>query len=1436
MLPRSSLAQGNTKSPRTTAGGLPQPGLQRRSFAPPPSSTNQSYLAEATDSTASRRRAESVGSDTSGSSGSGYSSNTFQSGGQISSNGNNNNNSVLASPLSYRSPQPRRTSVSRPGMSPENNGPFGSPSNTRAANAAYPSLSPVSTAASAQSMHGSNSPTIPADSPMVARTVRSPAGGTGVTRLTKPPQQQGFQRPTPTAGAGAGARQIATGSTSQQSALGASNLAHPQTQIPASLDNVEIGDRVAVEGIELDTPTGKNDGSVAGVQYFSCRPNCGIFVLAAKIVKTELVLPLTSAAQVHLADDSLRTPPPTQPTTVPTLQPQSRPQPEQKLTRVAPQLAQNHAAQAAARITAGSRASKYLNVTAVQLKQRNGVPQPANTRQPGVTAPLPTNELSNSPNPNRTLPSGSSATASNPQTTSPTPVAPMARTGPVTRLSQTNKTTLTGPSKLGARTRGGSITSPTATNGARPRTSPTPGRLMNSPPRRLSSRASDTAETSSTISSPNLLDQATLVQMTDAQNREGDLAVQVQQLQLEIGVAVAENNLLKTEMNQTKSQLEVTRLLEKRDLSYEERAFLSKSLGRGGIEEKLAQELEDLHAMGAVWEKEKANKDQEIKALTDKMTQAWIDAAKTQKERTSLVQEKADLERRLKDLQDHGIYLESSDSQAALTSEAKIESLQKDLEQADERIEFLEKRLEEVEGRMVSDQEEVRKTTDEAMASNQAAFQAQLGRLEQERDALQERLDDLDEVLRVTTEAMKAKLELANKDATESKNQLLDFQMKQEEELEEQRRKDSESEDRLMKSEADLRESQALLAKSERLVKSFEEKAKEHQTSLQKKEQEIADLKLELEDLSGMVQSEEVDRMRKVWENEKKRLEEAALDDEELILNLREDIHSLETNNEDLLTKIATLEDELAASRSAKSSAEAEVARLLKASTEAQERFAHERSVLETKIQESESSLEGHIAWRREKMDSLEAIISSVDEWKTRCDTMQSELIQKTALIEDANLKATEASMARKDLEDRISQSKVEYEARIESIQSTHVEETTKLQTKLSELESALAISAASQSQTNAGESAKGSSELEEEVTSLKQVVSELTRENVTVANVNKKLMLEHDNLMEAHKHVETECLKLMDEVERLHAESLASENLEDDPEDTEDDGTQVDAMENTEPKAAPVSQNSSASQPNQDKQGIVTQSQSVIRLEGLLKEKQTLLDRLTQTHATEMRDLRQRYVELDRTKAYEVSVLNKELTELESLIESKIFHEADLEEEVQRKQKQIERLQQDIADLRRQLAQATTAPMGGHGHGFGPGHSVSTNGSFSTAYMTPSRSKSSSIVSSTSSQRNSPRAPTKQQMQQLQQQQPHHDDEPLFCEICEEEGHDIITCNAVFGKNGRKMDRSSISTVDPSETEDDGRPYCENCEEFGLHYTDECPNESMTYGSYLYT
>ena len=44
-------------------------------------------------------------------------------------------------------------------------------------------------------------------------------------------------------------------------------------------------------GVELDEPSGKNDGSVAGARYFYCEMNYGIFAPVSKVKRCVSVFP-----------------------------------------------------------------------------------------------------------------------------------------------------------------------------------------------------------------------------------------------------------------------------------------------------------------------------------------------------------------------------------------------------------------------------------------------------------------------------------------------------------------------------------------------------------------------------------------------------------------------------------------------------------------------------------------------------------------------------------------------------------------------------------------------------------------------------------------------------------------------------------------------------------------------------------------------------------------------------------------------------------------------------------------------------------------------------------------------------------------------------------------------------------------------------------------
>ncbi|GAA5802718.1 hypothetical protein HPULCUR_008192 [Helicostylum pulchrum] len=229
-----------------------------------------------------------------------------------------------------------------------------------------------------------------------------------------------------------------------------------------------------------------------------------------------------------------------------------------------------------------------------------------------------------------------------------------------------------------------------------------------------------------------------------------------------------------------------------------------------------------------------------------------------------------------------------------------------------------------------------------------------------------------------------------------------------------------------------------------------------------------------------------------------------------------------------------------------------------------------------------------------------------------------------------------------------------------------------------------------------------------------------------TLKTENKKLSKGHAKLEEVHKQTEMECLKLMEEVEKLHGQV------------TQDDATKMILS------------------------GDMSQDEKIA---SILQQNQKKFEKILVEHATELRKMKEKGEHTEKEQKRQIGMLNRDISELESLIESKIFKEADLEEALEKERKQVKKLLLEVQDAKedRQVYSPTTTTT--------------------TTPATPPQKKSETSTS--------------------------------YCEICEISGHDLISCKAV--------------SIDKHNTELE-RPYCENCEEFGLHFTNKCPNQNETF------
>lgn len=163
-------------------------------------------------------------------------------------------------------------------------------------------------------------------------------------------------------------------------------------------------------------------------------------------------------------------------------------------------------------------------------------------------------------------------------------------------------------------------------------------------------------------------------------------------------------------------------------------------------------------------------------------------------------------------------------------------------------------------------------------------------------------------------------------------------------------------------------------------------------------------------------------------------------------------------------------------------------------------------------------------------------------------------------------------------------------------------------------------------------------SELQSQVAEYRNEIDEQLEE-VGVLRIEKEAKTAHiTQLHETNKQLETECLKLMDEL-------------------------LIDSTDGT--KKRSESPSCALQTSNQ------RMKQLEVKLANMQIELTSKVDRLTKEHLHAIKD-----------KDDALAKLNKELSEIEHIVESKIFREAELEEQLAIEQRRKARLQQEISDL----------------------------------------------------------------------------------------------------------------------------------------------------------
>ncbi|CAI2172357.1 16962_t:CDS:2 [Funneliformis geosporum] len=1275
-----------------------------------------------------------------------------------------------------------------------------------------------------------------------------------------------------------GQNQNVSGSQTLPSAL---NPVHQRLQVTEatqrptspSLALYSIGERVTVEsmnisgtlkflgqidtklgtwaGIEVDAPgTGKNDGCVNGKSYFTCPPKSGIFVNSTKLTKSKEsrdVPNLPQTSSVNKSSNAMLRSPSTS---------------SNSSDKASPGTHAQNAAIAAGRITAGSRASKYIGVTASQLKNRG-------LAKPSIITGISDNALNGhttSPKSKPTLGLGIMRPSSLQSLKSPS-------TPPSNGRQYRNR-------RDSSSSTGSAVSNISQPASYVPKTSsglPRSRSVTPNPPNE-SQHTSDSENNIKEEMSNKSLQEKIQKLLNDPDTPDSvplglfdQQAIRIQQLQMKIEVLETENTHLKLHNKKSQSpqendDIEKVQWKKEKKAFFDERELREKALNdqisdlsrqlqevvvKGhhhrpstslsmiadddNMSDKILQlteliEQKDEHLKSleeTIKELEKTNSNQSSINAQNETLDNITQLEKVVQDKTIEIDQlnakfdqfKLNSESTIKTLQESINNLKLAGQETINIYEMKVSSLEQQVEdlkkggvetitlyeeatiriaEREEKINTLEKEAEELRSAGVEAIDVYEKTIEETKREVEEVS-SQLLKKEETITSLSKEADRLKLVLKELAEA-KIKLEMNDKREEGLRNELADLQTG----LEHMMRADAKSRERTYQLEDEVRESQALV---------------------NRQLEEISSLKNNMQDLMNANNNEEIEKIKEVFESEAKRLQEEledvrktlsevqtekriiasetdSLKDEKKILEKK--MQDSDRKKNDIIVELEALKISKKQDEDEKNQivSQLEELRLNVTKDEEKKKQLIQESNIEKKtlVEECENTKKELVETReiaQKELENLQKQLYDLTKKAEYAEQLKSELEIKSQEIknlsenfedsknESEKLKSSQEAVAQNNLENL----KIEYENQI----NVYKVENDQLKQKINDLALTKKNITDTIQQNTQGYEEKIAA-YEEQVARFTHIVHELTRENVSISGENKKILAEQEKLMEAHKQVENECLKLMDELERLHSESLNGQyTINITP-------LQTGSSHNADGTKLGENQETSGDKQSQTQQNINGQHANgdLMRLQSLLAEKQTQLERLSSMHNSEIRELRKKVSELEKSKKREIKSLNKDVAELESLIESKIFREADLEEEIQRERGNSKRLKDEVEDLREQLTEIRNLDN-------------STNVLEATIIGN-------GIISKSSINSNKPNGVEDGTTN-------------LYCEICDEEGHDIISCKAVFGSHSSNIteDKSADDYIQNENAIKD-RPYCEYCEEFGLHWTEECPNQNETF------